>query len=332
VSLAPHPFTLRQLQYVTAVAQELSFRRAAERCHVSQPSLSTQLTQVEEALGVRLFERGRKRVLITAAGRDFIERAKRLLRDADELVQTADRAADPLSGSVRLGVLPTISPYFIPNLTSHLKTAFPRLRILWSEETTAAIVEKLADGRLEGAVLALEADIGDVEREIIGTDPFVLVTRPEHPLATTSSPASTAELRNEEVLLLTEGNCFREQALELCDKARAREGEFRATSLCTLVQMVSSAGGVTLIPGIAVDVETKRAGLHVRPLASSSARRTLALVWRKGTAIDDLLRSIAAVMRNAYPGENRQVTPFRRTRRTPSRRAAATPSRRRRPG
>jgi LysR family hydrogen peroxide-inducible transcriptional activator len=316
MSFAPHPFTLRQLQYVTAVAEELSFRRAAARCHVSQPSLSTQLTQVEEALGVRLFERDRKRVLVTATGRAFVERATRLLRDADELVRAAQRAADPFSGTLRLGVLPTISPYLIPNLTSRLRQVFPRLRILWSEETTDALLEKLEDGRLEGAVLALEADIGKVEREIIGRDPFVVVTRPEHPLATTSSPASTAELRNEEVLLLTEGHCFREQALELCDSARAKEGEFRATSLCTLVQMVSSSGGITLIPSIAVDLEAKRAGLHVRPLASSSAQRTIALVWRKGASVDELLRAIAKVMREAYPraGSARRATRTRRMR------------------
>ena len=307
MSFSPHPFSLRQLQYVTAVAQELSFRRAAERCHVSQPSLSTQLHEVEEALGVRLFERGSKRVLVTATGRDFVERAQRLLRDADDLVNTARSAADPFSGSVRLGVLPTISTYLIPNLTSHLRDAFPRLRVLWSEETTAACLEKLADGRLEGAVLALEADIGDVEREIIGTDPFVLVTRPEHPLAATTSPASTRELRDEEVLLLTEGHCFRTQALELCDSARAREGEFRATSLCTLVQMVSSSGGVTLIPTMAVEVEANRARLHVRPLASASAKRTIALVWRKGASVDGPLRSIAKVMRDAYPRERSRV-------------------------
>ncbi len=315
MSFAPHPFTLRQLQYVAAVAQELSFRRAAERCHVSQPSLSTQLIEVEEALGVRLFERGRKRVLVTATGRDFVERAQRLLRDADDLVNTARRAADPFSGSVRLGVIPTISPYLVPSLTAHLRKAFPRLRILWSEETTAAVIEKLADGRLEGAVLALEADIGDVEREIIGTDPFVLVTRPEHPLAAKASPASTAELRDEEVLLLTEGHCLREQALELCDSARAREGEFRATSLCTLVQMVSSSGGVTLIPTMAVDVEAKRARLHVRPLASPSAKRTIALVWRKGASLEALLRSIAKVMREAYPHSERGVGRRARSRR-----------------
>jgi LysR family hydrogen peroxide-inducible transcriptional activator len=297
----PHPFTLRQLQYVLAVAEELSFRRAAARCHVSQPSLSTQITQVEEALGVSLFERAKKRVLVTATGRDFVERAKRLLRDADELVQVARRAADPLSGSVRLGVIPTISPYLIPSLTSHLRDAFPRLKVLWGEEKTDTLVEKLADGRIDAAVVALEADIGDVERDIIATDPFVLVTRPEHPLAAKASPASTAELRDEEVLLLSEGHCFREQALDLCDSARAKEGEFRATSLCTLVQMVSSGDGITLIPAMAVELEAKRAGLHVRPLAGASARRTIALVWRKGTPIDGLLRAIAKVMREAYP-------------------------------
>lgn len=317
MATAPHPFTLRQLQYVTAVAEELSFRRAAARCHVSQPSLSTQLTQVEDALGVRLFERSRKRVLVTATGRAFVERARRLLRDADELVRAAERAADPSSGTVRLGVLPTISPYLIPNITSHLRKAFPRLRILWSEETTDALLKKLEEGELEGAVLALEADLGDIEREVIATDPFVLVTRPEHPLAATSSPASTAELRNEEVLLLTEGNCFREQALELCDSARAKESEFRATSLCTLVQMVSSSGGITLIPSIAVDLEAKRAGLHVRPLASSSARRTIALVWRKGTSIGELLRAIAKVVHGAYPARatSRRAPRARRARR-----------------
>lgn len=303
MAFAPHPFTLRQLQYVTAVAQELSFRRAAARCGVSQPSLSTQLTQVEEALGVRLFERGRRRVLATAIGRDFVERAKRLLRDADELVQAAQRAADPFSGSVVLGVIPTISPYLVPSLTAHLRDAFPQLRVLWNEETTDALLEKLEDGRIEAAILALEADIGDVEREIVATDPFVLVTRPEHPLAKKAAPVSTAELRDEEVLLLSEGHCFRDQALELCESARVREGEFRATSLCTLAQMVSGGGGITLLPAIAVDLEATRAGLHVRPLAAASAHRTIGLVWRRGSPSAGLMHAIAKVMREAYPGD-----------------------------
>jgi LysR family hydrogen peroxide-inducible transcriptional activator len=306
MAFAPHPFTLRQLQYVAAVAQELSFRRAAARCGVSQPSLSTQLTQIEEAIGVQLFERGHKRVLVTSAGRDFIERSRRLLRDADELLSSAQRSADPFSGNVHLGVLPTISPYLLPRLTLPLRKAFPRLRVLWAEATTSALLEQLADGRIDAALLAREAELGDVETDVIASDPFVLVTRPEHRLAGKSAPASAAELRDEQVLLLAEGHCFREQALELCESANAREGEFRATSLCTLVQMVSSAGGVTVIPSMAVDVEAKRAGLHVRALASSGARRTIVLVWRKGSAVASLLRAIAGVARDtANSGQQR---------------------------
>jgi LysR family hydrogen peroxide-inducible transcriptional activator len=297
----PHPFTLRQLQYVVAVAEELSFRRAAERCHVSQPSLSAQLTQVEEALGISLFERSSKRVLITAIGRDFVGRAQGLLRDADDLEQTARRASDPLSGTIRLGILWTISPYLLPSVTPQLRKDLPRLRLAWIEGTTEALVSKLDAGEIEGAIVALEAELGKVEKEIIATDPFLLVARPEHPLAAKVSPVSAGELRGEELLLLNEGHCLREQVLDVCKSSRAYEGEFRATSLATLVQMVVGGGGVTLIPAIAVEAEAKRAGLHVRPLASPAAHRTIVLVWRKGSSAERALRSIAAVLRSAYP-------------------------------
>ena len=130
---SPHPFTLRQLQYVVAVAEELSFRRAAARCHVSQPSLSAQLAQIEGALGVRLFERAHKRVLVTAAGRDLVERARRLILEADEIVRAAQRVADPLSGTIRLGVIPTISPYLLPSVTPALRRRLPRLRAVLPE-------------------------------------------------------------------------------------------------------------------------------------------------------------------------------------------------------
>jgi LysR family hydrogen peroxide-inducible transcriptional activator len=300
VAFAPHPFTLRQLQYVVAVADELSFRRAADRCHVSQPSLSSQLAQ--EAFGVRLFERAHKRVLVTAAGRDIVEGARRLLLDADEIVHTAQRIGDPLAGTIRLGIIPTISPYLLPAVTPHLRKGLARLRIAWVEDKTETLVRRLADGQIEGAIVALEADIGDVAREVVATDPFVLVTRPEHPLAAKKSPVAQAELRGQELLLLDDGHCFREQALEACSGARAREGEFRATSLSTLVQMVSGGAGITLIPTLAVAAEAKRARLHVRPLAAPSAHRTVALIWRKGSSIEAALRAIAALLREAYPG------------------------------
>lgn len=301
MSSSPHPFSLRQLQYVVAVADELSFRRAAERCHVSQPSLSSQLAQVEAGLGVQLFERSRKKVLLTAAGRDLIERARRILLEADDLVHLAERVSDPLSGTLRFGVIPTISPYLLPAVTPSLRKAFPRLRFAWLEDKTEVLVKKLGEGELEGAVLALEANVGDVDHRVVASDPFVVVTRPDHALATKASPVTEADLRDEQLLLLEDGHCFRDQALEACGSDRVREGEFRATSLATLVQMVAGGGGVTLIPALAVAAEARRARLHVRALRAPAAHRTIALVWRKGAALESTLDAVASVLRDAYP-------------------------------
>lgn len=305
MSGAPHPFTLRQLQYVVAVADELSFHRAAARCHVSQPTLSTQLAQVEGALGVSLFERSRKRVLLTAAGRDVVDRARRLLLEADEMVNATPRSGDPLSGTIRLGVIPTISPYLLPSATPALRKKMPRLRIAWVEEKTDVLVRRLRDGELEGAVLALEAEVGDVAREVIAKDPFMLVTPPGHALAAGKAPVAQAALRGEELLLLDEGHCFRDQALEACGTARVREGEFRATSLSTLVQMVAGGAGITLIPALAVDAEARRARLHVRPLGGQGAHRTIALIWRRRSSVEPTLRAVGGALREAYPGHPR---------------------------
>jgi LysR family hydrogen peroxide-inducible transcriptional activator len=302
MNAAPHAFTLRQLQYVVAVAEELSFRRAARRCRVSQPSLSAQVAQVEDALGVRLFERGAGRVLLTAPGAELLERARYVLLAADELVQAARRVSDPLAGTIRLGVIPTVSAYLLPAVTPALRRKLPRLRVAWVEDKTEVLVRKLAEGAIEGAVLALEADIGDVAHETIAVDPFVLVLRPEHPLAKKRGPVTDAELRGEELLLLDDGHCFRDQVLEVCGTARAEEGELRATSLPTLVQMVAGGVGITLIPELAKDVEAKRARLVVRPLASRAARRTIATIWRRGSALEPTLRAVTSVLREAYPG------------------------------
>jgi LysR family hydrogen peroxide-inducible transcriptional activator len=251
MKLAPLPFTLRQLQYVVAVADELSFRRAAERCRVAQPSLSTQLAELEEALGVQLFERDRRRVLVTDAGKVIVERARRLLVDAEDLRAAAETKSDPLTGTYRIGVLPTIAPYLLPPVAPKLRTKFPKMRLLWVEDRTEGIRASLASGDLDAGVVALEADLGEVEVEILGTDAFVLAGSPIHPLLSVSGPLKPTELRGEEVLLLSEGHCFREQALEVCSTARAHEGEFRATSLMTLVQMVAAGDSVTLLPAVA---------------------------------------------------------------------------------
>lgn len=302
---APPAFSLRQLQYAVAVADTLSFRAAAERCHVAQPSLSAQLGQLEMALGVRLFERDRRRVLPTAAGRELVERARQVLREAADLMEAAARAGDPLGGRLQVGVIPTVSPYLLPAIAPALRAAYPRLTVAWREEKTADLVRELQAGTLDAAVLALEADIGDVEREVLARDPFVLVTPPDHPLGAKASPARAAELGGVAVLLLEDGHCLREQALSFCSSVRAREGEFRATSLSTLAQMVAAGAGVTLLPELAVPTEARRAALRVRPFADPAPARTIGLVWRRGCPLAAALRQIAAAIRRAYPRDSR---------------------------
>lgn len=301
MNLAPPPFSLRQLQYVVAVADALSFRKAAERCHVSQPSLSAQLAQLEEVLGVRLFERDRRRVLLTSTGKELVERARRLLVETGELVEAARRASDPLSGTLRVGVIPTISPYLLPAVVPALRKHYPRLTLLWVEDKTEVLVRQLERGSLDAALVALEAELGDVESAVIAEDPFVLVTPRDHPLGASKEVATPADLRGENVLLLDEGHCFRAQALALCSRARALELEFRATSLPTLTQMIASGAGVTLLPKLAVATEVLRSQLRVRPFADPVPKRTLALIWRRRSSLAGALQQVAATVREAYP-------------------------------
>lgn len=294
-------FSLRQWEYAIAVADLLSFRKAAERCHVSQPSLSVQLQQLEGSLGVRLFERDRRRVLVTVAGRPLIERARRMLIDASDLMCAARQAQDPLVGTMRIGVIPTVSPYLLPRATAALRAKFPRLITEWTEDKTSALSHSVEEGTLDAALLALEAKLGDFSHATVAIDPFVLVARPRDPLASSPTPLRADALRNADVLFLDDGHCFREQALAFCTKAKAHELAFRATSLPTLTQMVAGGSGVTLLPRLAVATEVKRAKLRVRAFADPAPHRTLALVWRKQSPMVDALRQIAGAIRDAYP-------------------------------
>jgi LysR family hydrogen peroxide-inducible transcriptional activator len=297
---SPHPVSLRQLQYVVAVADTRSFRRAAELCAVSQPSLSAQVAQLEEVIGMRLFERDRRRVLLTPAGELLVAQARRVLAEADEWMDTATRIGDPLAGKLRIGVIPTISPYLLPEIVPALRQHFPRLQIVWVEDKTGSLKEEIAAGRLDAGLVALEADLGEVEHTVIGRDCFVLATPRRHELGAPTKPIQLAQLDETEVLLLDDGHCFRDQVLALCSGTGAREKEFRATSLATLTQMVAAGGGVTLLPLIALPTENRRGELAVRRFADPAPGRTIALVWRRRSPLEKALKRLAESMRESF--------------------------------
>src|SRR5262245_42969826 len=297
---SPHPCTLRQLQYVAAISETRSFRRGAELCAVSQPSLSAQVAQLERALGVRLFERTKRHVLLTGAGAELLGRARDVLREADDLAEAATRLSDPFAGTLRLGVIPTISPYLVPEIAPVLHTRYPRLRLRWTEDKTAVLAALLRAGDLDAALVALEADVGDVEHAVIGRDPFVLATPLGHRLGVKTTPVAPRDLDGASVLLLDDGHCFRDQALAWCTRAQASELDYRATSLATLTQMVAAGAGVTLLPEIALPTENRRGELRVRPFTAPVPGRTIALVWRRGTPLAPALRAVAKTIREIY--------------------------------
>jgi LysR family hydrogen peroxide-inducible transcriptional activator len=299
-----HDLSLRQLEYIVAVADTLGFHKAATSCHVSQPTLSAQVQLLESVLGVRLFERDRRRVLVTAAGAEIVARARRVLLETEDLIAAATRSQTPFAGTLRVGVIPTLAPYLLPELTPAITARYPGLALVFQEEKTADIVRGLQEGSLDAGVAALEAELGEVASAEIARDDFVVALPKAHPLARKKQVA-LAELEHERVLLLDEGHCFREQALPLCAKAGAEVASFRATSLATLAQMVSSGAGVTLLPALAVPVENRRGQLEIRPFAKPIPRRTVVLVWRKSSPFGDAFNELAAVLKRALAEKQR---------------------------
>lgn len=295
--------SLRQLEYVVAVAERGSFRHAAGACHVAQPSLSAQVALVEQALGVRLFDRDRRGVRVTPAGAAVVAQARQVLLAAGDLRTVAQQFSDPFRGTLRVGVIPTIGPYLLPFIVPALTREYPKLTLHWSEERTAVLVERLTGGDLDAAVIALEADIGSCEYAVLERDTFVLVGAPAHPLLKSRRPATAAELDEAPLLLLNDGHCFRDQVLNLCAEAhaRVRRMSFEATSLSTLVQMASAGTGATLLPSLALPVENRRGQLRVRRFAPPVPGRTLILAWRRGAALRPALGRLAETMRKASP-------------------------------
>lgn len=290
--------SLRQLEYVVAVADTLGFHRAARQCHVSQPALSAQIQLVERVLGFALFERDRRSVRLTEPGQQVVRHARKVLTAVDDLLHAAEGFVDPYARTLRIGVIPTVAPYLLPEIVPQTAQHFARLDLRFTEAKTSDIREQLDAGALDAGLLALEADLGELAHAVLTTDDFVVALPKAHPLGKRKS-VKLEELSGETVLLLDDGHCFRQNALDVCSRAGAVEATFRATSLATLAQMVALGRGITLLPEIAVPVENRRAQLDVRPLARPAAHRTLALVWRPGSPLAPLFEELAAFWRKA---------------------------------
>ncbi len=304
--MAPLDVSIRQLEYIVAVADRKGFRRAAEACDVAQPSLSMQVALAERQLGVQIFERDSRSVRLSVVGTAIIAQARRVLLAAHELRELARQSADPFHGTLRLGVIPTIGPYLLPEITPSLARTFPHLQLLWTEARTGDLVHELKEGGLDAVLLALEADVSDLDHEVIARDPFVLAASPKHPLVKGSTATSPDVLNGQVVLLLDDGHCFREQALSYCTQASAGEHSFRATSLATLVQMVGAGTAVTLLPSLALPVENRRGQLRVRRFTTPEPGRTIALAWRRGSALRQPLITLAETIRASMPANAAQ--------------------------
>ena len=287
------------MQYAVAIADLGSFRKAAEACHVAQPSLSAQLAQLEQQLGLVLFERRRRGTLVTAPGQALIAHMRLVLTAAEDLVDAAREAADPLTGELALGVIPTVSPYVLPLIVGALRETLPALAIRWVEDKTPNLRDALAEGRLDGALLALEAELGDVETLALAKDRFVLAAPPGHALTAGKRPIRLDALADAPVLLLDDGHCMRDQTLALCRSANAHTLELRATSMATLVQMTASGLGVTLLPELAIAVENRMGSLGLRTFAAPQPYRTIGLAWRRRSARAATLRAVGGVITQA---------------------------------
>jgi LysR family hydrogen peroxide-inducible transcriptional activator len=284
--------TVRQLEYAVAVADHGSFRKAATACDVTQPALSVQIAQLEQELGAQIFERDRRRVLVTPAGEALIGRARRILGELDELVEDASSQRAPLTGTIRMGVIPTVAPYVLPIALPPVRIRHPKLRLVLREDQTARILAYLDAGRLDACLLATPVP-GDLATATIYREEFLLAARRDHPLLGKRSIALD-DLEGETTLLLEDGHCLRDQALTVCHAAGAREAaELRATSLPTLVQMVASGLGVTLLPEMAADLLVRpHGGVGVARIAGRPGR-TIGLVWRMSSARGREFRMLA---------------------------------------
>ena len=284
---------LRDLRYFVALADTRHFGRAAESCFVSQPTLSTQLKKLEEELGVALIERAPRNILLTPAGEQILKHARQALVQVSQMHEISKHIRDPETASVRLGIFPTLAPYLLPHVVPKLRKRFPHLELLLIEEKTETLIVQLRNGLIDAAILAEPVNDEHFDAMHLFTEPFVLALPEKHPL-TRQRTLGMGELEQQHLLLLEDGHCLREQALDVCALSGAGEKEgFRATSLETLRQMVAAGVGITLLPMLAVQPPVPESP-HIRlmPFRDPAPTRRISLYWRKSSVRADVLTDI----------------------------------------
>lgn len=283
---------MKHLRYFEALARHRHFGRAAEASSISQPALSLQVKELEDILGATLVERGPRQIRLTTLGEDFALRAREVLRSVDELASLARASTGPLAGRLRLGIIPTVAPYFLPQLIRHLADRYPDLELRPREAVTPKLVRDLTEGRLDLALVALPVSEPSLAEHPLFDEDFLLV----RPLSHQDQPVPTVDaLREMPLLLLEEGHCFRDQAISFCKLPPALSGEImEGSSLSTLVQMVGAGIGVTLIPEMAARIETRSAAVAISRLPDPRPSRTLGMVWRRSNPLAERFGLMAA--------------------------------------
>ena len=294
--------TLRQLRYFEAVANMGHFGRAAEVCSISQPAISVQIKELEEGLGATLFERGPRQARLTPFGKEFALRVREVLRAVDDLGNMARASTDRMSGQLRIGIIPTIAPYLLPRIIGELALSHPDLDVHVRETLTDKLIEELGEGTLDAAIVALPISEPSLSEVPLFDERFVLVRGADD----SDKPVpDRAMLREMKLLLLEEGHCFRDQALSFCNlrPTMPRDG-MDGSSLTTLVQMVGAGIGVTLIPEMAVPIESKSAAVSIAHLTNPTPTRTIGMVWRNTSPLAAQFAQVSAVVKRSADALN----------------------------
>lgn len=301
---------LRDLEYIIALAELRHFGKAAARCYVSQPTLSGQIKKLEAELGVQLFERNQHHVYLTAIGETVVAKARFIMQEATSIYESAQAARDPYQGRVHAALIPTLGPYLLPHLLPIWHQRFPKLEWFLYEYQTTVIVEKVQNGQLDLAILALPLDIQGLQEQPLFEEPFVLGVGEHKLVSLQNRPVTMAQLSQENVLLLDDGHCLRTQALSVCQQVGARESDsFRATSLETLKAMVGLGNGVTLLPELAIQPPLA-AGLHILTFQAPVPSRTIGLLYRASAVRHTLFTEIGQCVKTWW--EQRKFVPGNR--------------------